>query len=90
MLRLVTPSEALEEAHRAGATDQFFVTIHARGHRDARNVHRADIREALRTTSSAREQEEERWRLEGGVDLDGDDLTLIVAFDAGVVVVTAF
>jgi len=86
----VTPSEALEEARRAGATDRFYVTLHARDHRDGRNVHRADIRQALRTAKTAGLQENERWRIDGGRDLDGDDLTVIVVFDAGVVVVTVF
>ena len=34
-------------------------------------------------------QDNERWRLDGR-DFDGDDLTLIVVFEAGVVVVTVF
>jgi hypothetical protein len=86
----VTPAEALETAHRAGATGQFFVSIHARERQGERTAHRADIREALRTTTKAKLQENERWRLDGGTDLDGDDLTLIVVFEAGVIVVTVF
>ena len=30
------------------------------------------------------------WRIDGGKDLDGDDLTVIVLFEDGVVVVTVF
>jgi hypothetical protein len=86
----VTPAQALEAAYQAGASNRFSVTIHLCEHRDTRNIHRADIREALRTASTARKQENERWRLEGGHDLDGDDLTLIVVFEADVVVITAF
>ncbi|HEX4475221.1 MAG TPA: hypothetical protein VH142_09105 [Polyangiaceae bacterium] len=66
------------------------MTPRAREHRDGRNVHRADLREGLRTATRARAQENDRWRVEGGIDLDGDDLTLIIVFDAGVVVVTVF
>lgn len=35
----------------------------------------------------ARLQGNGRWRVEGGVDLDGDELTLIVVFESVVVVV---
>jgi hypothetical protein len=86
----VTPAEALEQAHRAGATGQFFVSTHARERQGERTVHFADIREALRTATLARLQDNERWRLDGGQDLDGDDLTLIVVFEQGVIVVTVF
>jgi hypothetical protein len=85
----VTPAEALELVHRAGVTGQFFVSIHGRERQDQRSAQRADIRQALRTASSALLQENGRWRVEG-VDLDEDDLTLIVVFEDGVVVITVF
>lgn len=31
-----------------------------------------------------------RWRLDGGVDSDGDPLTLVVSVNRGVLVVTLF
>jgi hypothetical protein len=46
---------------------------------------------ALQTAKSAFYQSENgRWRLEGGIDSDGDELTLIVEFRDGVLVVTLF
>ena len=53
-------------------------------------MRRKDIRQALRTATQARLQWGNRWRLDGGRDLDGDDLTLIIAFDRVVVIVTVF
>ena len=42
------------------------------------------------TVSALPQRERDNWRVEGGVDLDGDDLTVIVDLEADVVVVTLF
>ncbi len=52
---------------------------------------RADIQEALATATSATFQpNHQTWRIDGGKDFDGDDLTIVVLFEDGVVVVTVF
>lgn len=87
-----SPEEALDQVRRAGTTGRFFVSLHARDHehRVIRNIQRADVQETLRSAKSAKQQKNKRWKIEGGTDIDGDDVTLIVVFDAGVVVVTVF
>jgi len=87
----VTPSEVLEAVHRAGATRRFVVSLHARLRLRERRVQVADIACALTSATTAIHQPDaDTWRLEGGEDLDGDDLTVVVAFEDGVIVVTVF
>lgn len=82
---------ALAEVKRAGATRSFVVTLHARQRQGARAVQLVDIAAALSSARQATYQpDRQTWRIDGGQDLDGDDLTVIVAFEAGVVVVTVF
>lgn len=87
----MTPSEALAEVHRAGASGDFYVSPHARERQGERSVQRVDLQEAMRTATNATFQSDrDTWRIDGGKDFDGDDLTVVVVFDAGVVVVTVF
>lgn len=44
----------------------------------------------LGATRATEQRDHGRWCVEGGVDLDGDDLTVVVAVEADVVVVTLF
>ena len=85
----MTARKALQAAKAAGRTGQFYiVTTHPFG---KHNVTRIDIAKGLATATRATYQaENDRWRVEGGTDLDGDDLTVILAFDEGVIVVTAY
>ena len=56
-----------------------------------RGVTRKCIARALQTAKEAfHQRENDRWKLTGGVDVDGDELILIVKFDRGVIVVTLF
>lgn len=49
------------------------------------------ISRALQTSKDATHQPDlDRWKLTGGVDVDGDELILVVKFDNGVLVVTLF
>jgi hypothetical protein len=41
-------------------------------------------------TAAIRQSERGNWRIEGGTDNDGDDLTAIVDLEADVIVVTLF
>lgn len=49
-----------------------------------------DIEKALTTATSATLQDDGTWKLAGGYDRDQDELTLIVAFEGHVLVVTIF
>jgi len=86
----VTPAEleALALARGYAAAGRIVVTGHAVARMRQRGAGYADVRNAL---SKAREcrADETRWKMTGP-DLDGDDLTCIVAFAGGVVVVTLF
>ena len=55
-----------------------------------RNATAEDIRAAIKTSTSCTAAQEERWRLDGGTDLDGEALSVIVILDDGVLVVTLF
>lgn len=51
----------------------------------------ADVKRALLTASRATWQpDHQTWKVAGGTDRDGDDLTLAVVVEADVVVVTLF
>jgi hypothetical protein len=51
----------------------------------------ADVRQSLLTAASARWQaDRQNWRVDGGVDTDGEELTVIVDVEADVIVVTLF
>jgi len=44
----------------------------------------------MTSTSAVYQPESDRWRLDGGIDSDGDPLTLIVSVERGVLVITLF
>jgi hypothetical protein len=48
-----------------------------------------DVRHALAGARRCRAADQGRWKVTGD-DLDGDDLTLVVAIEAGVIVVTVY
>lgn len=87
----MTPKKALQAAALAGRIQQFDVSWHARQRMNERKVTQADLRAALSNASRAIYQEtENRWRLEGGADLDGDPLTLVVQFRPRCLLITVF
>jgi hypothetical protein len=50
-----------------------------------------DVQHAITAATSATWQpDHETWRVDGGVDLDGDELTVVVDVEADVIVVTLF
>ena len=63
---------------------------HALERMELRHVGTDDVREALLTATSCRPEGEPKWKVSGGHDLDGDELTVIVLLVRGVVVVTAY
>ena len=48
-----------------------------------------DVRQALANARRCKAADQGRWKVSGD-DLDGDELTLVVAIEAGVVVVTVY
>lgn len=54
-----------------------------------RGAQYADVRHALAGARQCAAAEHGRWKVSGD-DLDGDELTLIVAIEAGVIVVTLY
>lgn len=84
-------AQALAEIKRLVALNRVLYTHHAQIRMIERGARRRDVEHALLGSTSATEQHDRgSWRLTGGVDFDGDDLTVIVALEADVVVVTLF
>jgi hypothetical protein len=65
------------------------VSAHGVARMRQRGASFADVKHALLTASRCRAQPDDRWRLDSE-DLDGDDLTLVVFVDDGVLVITLF
>lgn len=86
----VKPEEALQRA-RVVPSHALVITWHARQQMRARKVRAADICRALATAKTVIAQEAPtKWRFEGGVDADGDDLIVVASFENGVVIVSVF
>lgn len=86
------PDEVLSQAHTAGQTRQYRTAEpHVSIRMAQRGVTKRCISRALQTAKLATyEPERDRWKLTGGVDVDGDELILIVKVERGVLVVTLF
>jgi hypothetical protein len=82
-------AEALKLIQAAGRTGGFWIEGHARQRMAQRGARVADIQHGLSVARSCKLQDNGRWKVPTE-DLDGDDLTLIVALDNGVVIVTLF
>jgi hypothetical protein len=75
---------------RYGAAGRFYILPHARQRAAGRGVTAGDIRHGLANARTASWQaEHETWRVESS-DLSGDALTMAVAIEASVIVVTVF
>ena len=86
----MTDAKALATIRRLAAAGSFYVLPHARQRAAARGVRANDIRHGLAHARAATWQaEHETWRVES-TDLDGEALTLAVAIEASVIVVTVF
>lgn|GEM_PF-1808894 len=82
-----SPDAALREAKLVAQLNQFGLSRHATRRMQERNVTRDDIRHALRTATEAT-YGDRCWRLDGGRDLGGEDLTVVLTLSGGAVVVT--
>jgi hypothetical protein len=87
--RVVTPTEALDAIHGHAAANRIEMTHHARQRMRERGVSYSDLRHALAKATGCHAEPEERWRVDGA-DLDGDDLSVVLVIEEGVVVVTLF
>ena len=83
-------SDALREIQGHAAVNSIRFTDHAEARMSARSVSRADVRCALVTADVAVAGDNGAWRVEGGRDLDGEGLAVVVVIDRGAVVVTVF
>jgi hypothetical protein len=87
----VSDARPLGEIHRLARLNRISYTAHALRRMDQRGAELADVRAALISSTAAVHQEERgTWRVDGGRDRDGDDLTVIVDIEADLVVVTIF
>lgn len=87
----VNDAEALEMIQRLARFGRIAMTSHARRRMTERGARLQDVRRALLTATAAIPQDgRDTWRVNGGVDTDGDALALICDLEAEVVVVTLF
>ena len=71
--------------------DRIVYSDHAQVRMAERNARPGDIRHALLTATAARRQaDRQNWRVLGGADRGGDDLTAVVDIWADLIVVTIF
>lgn len=82
--------ELLCRVQLAAKLGEIKTTKHGRERMCDRGVTAADVVHAISTATDAREQPEEQTiRLEGGTDIDGDKLTVVVAeYSRGLRIVT--
>lgn len=73
-----------------GASGAFILGHHALSQARKRNIGRLDIRNAMTEATAATLQDNSRWSVTGGTDLQGVAVTLIVSFRQGVLIVTLF
>jgi hypothetical protein len=84
-------ARALHEIQALARFNRIAITLHASERMNQRGATKPDIRRALLTATVARRQaDHDSWRVEGGVDLDDEELTLVCDYGADVVVVTLF
>jgi hypothetical protein len=90
MVRGVTPAEALADIRGYAAANRIRLTGHASLRMQQRGADLGDVRSALISATACTAQANGAWRVDGGVDRDGDELTVIAALEAGIVIVTVF
>lgn len=83
--------EALRRVNEAGRLNRFNTAgSHVRERMSERGVTMRCIARALRCATKAEFQPNSRWKISGGTDIDNDPLTVIVAIQRDVLVVTLF
>lgn len=82
---------ALHEIRRLATQGRVIYTRHAEQRMDERRVKRSDVIHALTSATDARWQaDRQTFAVTGGVDMTGDELTVIVVIQDDVLVVTLF
>jgi hypothetical protein len=79
---------ALQEIRGLATANRVELTRHARKRMVERGVTYRDVQEALMTARRCTAQSDDRWRVEGGHDVLGEPLALIVVIAGAVVVIT--
>lgn len=86
---LVGDAKALGEIQRLAARNFIRFTAHAIQRMRQRGADRADVKNALLTATDATWQtDHQTWHISGGVDCDGDGLSVAVTIEADVVIIT--
>jgi pentatricopeptide repeat protein len=86
---VVTAPEALRDIRGYALAGRIEVTSHALRRMRERGVLWGDLRHALADATACNSEPGDRWRVKG-TDLEGDVLTVVVALENRVVVVTLF
>lgn len=87
----VNDANALAEIQRLARLGRIVITPHAGFRMKERGATDLDVRMALLTATAARYQADRgNWRVVGGADIEGEELTLICDIEADVIVVTLF
>jgi hypothetical protein len=84
----VTADEALKAVRGLAAAGQVRFTRHARERMYQRNASERDVMNALVKARGCRASDG-AWKVDGP-DLDGDDLTVVVRLEDGVLVITVY
>jgi hypothetical protein len=83
--------DALTRIQHAARFGRVIPSAHARQRMAVRGAQARDVMNAIRTATSALHEGETKYRLEGGVDTDGDGLVVVVAeVQPGLYVITLF
>lgn len=87
----MTPAEAQALADIIGfaRSGRWVLSVHAKRRASERGISMADVRCALTTATTCRDQRDGTWKVPSK-DTCGDELTAIVALEDGVLVVTLF
>lgn len=73
------------------ASGDFSLTFHAKTRMNQRNVSEVDIQHAAKTSHREKVQDAKKGKiLFEGLDLDGEDLEVVAAYEAGVVIISVF
>lgn len=84
----MTPRQALRDIQGFAKAYRIRFVRHASERMAQRGADREDVRRALMTATSCAASGE-RWKV-SGVDVEGDELTVVCVLEDGVVVVTVF
>lgn len=80
---------ALADIRGYAAANRIRILRHAWQRMSERGAQYEDVRHALSGARKCMAADQGRWKVTGD-DLDGDELTLVVAIEAGVIVVTVY